>query len=127
MEKINTNEFNSFLKEIKSKIYNAKSKAILSANRLMIELYYEIGKEIVKKQETLAWGKSVVEQMSKELIDEFGEKSGYSSQNLWYMRQFYNSYKDNPILQQLVGEIPRGPKHPDSATDQGYRRTSVLR
>lgn len=108
MEKINTNEFNSFLKEIKSKIYNAKSKAILSANRLMIELYYEIGKEIVKKQETLAWGKSVVEQMSKELIDEFGEKSGYSSQNLWYMRQFYNSYKDNPILQQLVGEIPWG-------------------
>lgn len=108
MEKINTNEFNSFLKEIKSKIYNAKSKAILSANRLMIELYHEIGKEIVKKQETLAWGKSVVEQMSKELIDEFGEKSGYSSQNLWYMRQFYNSYKDNPILQQLVGEIPWG-------------------
>jgi thermostable 8-oxoguanine DNA glycosylase len=51
MEKINTNEFNSFLKEIKSKIYNAKSKAILSANRLMIELYHEIGKEIVKKQE----------------------------------------------------------------------------
>jgi predicted nuclease of restriction endonuclease-like (RecB) superfamily len=108
MEKINTSEFNSFLKEIKSKIYNAKSKAILSANRLMIELYHEIGKEIVKKQETLAWGKSVVEQMSKELIDEFGEKSGYSSQNLWYMRQFYNSYKDNPILQQLVGEIPWG-------------------
>lgn len=101
-------EFNSFLKDIKSKIYSAKSKAILSANRLMIELYFEIGKGIVEKQEALGWGKSVVEQMSKELVDEFGEKSGYSTQNLWYMRQFYLAYKDNPNLQQLVGEIPWG-------------------
>ncbi len=105
---INSSEFNQFIKDIKSKIYSAKSKAILSANKLMIELYFEIGKSIVEKQEALGWGKSVVEQMSKDLIDEFGEKSGYSSQNLWYMRQFYNSYKNNPILQQLVGEIPWG-------------------
>ncbi len=105
---INSSEFNQFVKDIKSKIYSAKSKAILSANKLMIELYFEIGKSIVEKQEALGWGKSVVEQMSKDLIDEFGEKSGYSSQNLWYMRQFYNSYKDNPILQQLVGELPWG-------------------
>lgn len=105
---INSNEFNNFLKDITSKIYTAKSKAIASANRLMIELYFDIGKSIVEKQEALGWGKSVVEQMSKDLIDEFGEKSGYSSQNLWYMRQFYNSYKDNPILQQLVGELPWG-------------------
>lgn len=105
---INRNQFNTFIKDIKQKIYSAKSKAILSANKLMIELYFEIGKSIVEKQEALGWGKSVVEQMSKDLIEEFGEKSGYSSQNLWYMRQFYNSYKDNPILQQLVGEIPWG-------------------
>lgn len=105
---LNTNEYKIFLQDIKQKIYSAKSRAILSANRLMIELYFEIGRTIVEKQEALGWGKSVVEQMSKELIEEFGEKSGYSSQNLWYMRQFYNLYKDNPILQQLVGEIPWG-------------------
>lgn len=102
------NNYKNFLTNLKQKIYNAKTKAILSANRLMIELYFEIGKEIVVKQEILGWGKSVVEQMSKDLIDEFGEKSGYSVQNLWYMRQFYNTYKDNPNLQQLVGEIPWG-------------------
>ena len=39
MKEIHTIEFNSFLKDIKSKIYSAKSKAILSANRLMIKLY----------------------------------------------------------------------------------------
>jgi len=105
---LTSNNFTTFIKEIKQKIYSAKSKAVLSANRLMIELYFEIGKEIVDKQEKLGWGKSVVEQMSKDLKDEFGEKSGYSTQNLWYMRQFYHSYKDNANLQQLVGEIPWG-------------------
>lgn len=108
MNKINltsSTDFKTVLQDIKQKIYSAKNKAILSANRVMIELYFEIGKTIVQKQEKLGWGKSVVEEMSKELKKEFGEKSGYSTQNLWYMRQFYLSYKDYPNLQQLVGEI----------------------
>ena len=106
MKEIKNSEFNEFVKDIKSKIYSAKSKAIASANRLMIELYFEIGHSIVEKQEILGWGKSVVEQMSKELIDEFGEKSGYSSSNLW--RNFYLSYKDNEKLAQAVREISWG-------------------
>jgi len=106
--KVLDTDYKSFLYEIKQKIYSAKSKAILSANKLMIELYFEIGKEIVNKQKSLGWGKSVVEQMSKDLIGEFGEKSGYSTQNLWYMRQFYLVYKDDSNLQRLVGEIPWG-------------------
>ena len=100
--------YNNFIKELKQKIYSTKSKAILTVNRLMIELYFEIGKEIVIKQETLGWGKSVVEQMSKDLVTEFGEKSGYSSSNLWRMRNFYLSYKDNEKLAQLVREISWG-------------------
>jgi len=100
--------YKTFIVAIKHKIYITKTKAILSANKLMIELYFEIGKEIISNQEIQGWGKSVVEQMSKDLKDEFGEKSGYSTQNLWYMRQFYLTYKENLNLQQLVGEIPWG-------------------
>ena len=74
----------------------------------MIELYFDVGKEIVNKQEALGWGKSIVEQMSKDLIDEFGEKSGYSSSNLWRMRNFYLSYKDKLKLAQSVREISWG-------------------
>jgi predicted nuclease of restriction endonuclease-like (RecB) superfamily len=102
------NSYLDFIQDLKKKIISAKSKAILSANKLMIELYFDIGKEIVNKQEFLGWGKSIVEQMSKDLIDEFGEKSGYSTQNLWYMRQFYLAYINKSNLQQLVGEIPWG-------------------
>jgi len=95
---IDNTQFKTFLTDIKQKIYSAKSKAVLSANRLMIELYFEIGKEIVSKQEVLGWGKSVVEKMSKELVGEFGEKSGYSASNLWRMRNFYLAYKNNKKL-----------------------------
>ena len=97
-----------FIKELKQKIALAKNRTIISVNRAMIELYFDIGKEIVTKQESLGWGKSVVEQMAKDLQEEFGKRSGYSTQNLWYMRQFYNTYRDKSNLQQLVGEIPWG-------------------
>jgi predicted nuclease of restriction endonuclease-like (RecB) superfamily len=88
--------------------HSAKTEAILSANRLMIELYFEIGKQIVANQELQGCGKSVVEQMSKDLKNEFGEKSGYSSSNLWRMRNFYLSYREDEYLAQLVRDISWG-------------------
>jgi len=101
-------QYNDFVHSIKEKIKHAKNKVIVSVNRELIELYFEIGKSIIEKQETLGWGRSVVEQMAKDLQGEFGKRSGFSSQNLWYMRQFYDTYKSNANLQQLVGEIPWG-------------------
>jgi predicted nuclease of restriction endonuclease-like (RecB) superfamily len=100
--------YKSFITELKQKIYSSKTKAILSANRLMIELYFEIGQQIVSNQEKQGWGKSVVEQMSKDLKNEFGEKSGYSSSNLWRMRNFYLSYREDEYLAQLVRDISWG-------------------
>jgi len=105
MNIIKNEEFKTFIKDIKQKIYSAKNRAVISANRFMIELYFDIGKEIVNRQEKYGWGKSIVEHMSKELKKEFGEKSGYSVSNLWRMRNFYLAYKDNENLAQLVREI----------------------
>jgi len=76
-----------------------------AVNRELINLYTEIGQMIVEKQEELGWGKAVVENLSKDLQNEFPGAMGYSVQNLWYMRQFYLEYKDNEKLQPLVGEI----------------------
>ena len=102
------NNYKDFILILKDKIKTAKTKGVLSANKIMIELYFEIGKDIVNKQELLGWGKSVVEQMSKDLINEFGEKCGYSTSNLWRMRNFYLSYKDNKYLAQAVRDISWG-------------------
>lgn len=88
MKEINTTEFNSFIKDIKSKIYSAKSKAIISANRLMIGLYFEIGKSIVEKQEDLGWGIKLILNV-KFLMMNFRKTRTHCARN----------------LQQLVGEI----------------------
>ena len=101
-------QYTDFVVSIKAKIRHAKSNVVLSVNRQLIDLYLEIGREIVTKQDVLGWGKSVVEKMAKDLQEEFGKRSGFSSQNLWYMRQFYDAYKNEVNLQQLVGEIPWG-------------------
>lgn len=71
----------------------------------MIALYWDLGKPIEERQVADGWGKSVVEKLTRDLRAEFGEKSGYSVQNLWYMRKFYREYKDMPNLQPLAGDL----------------------
>ncbi len=98
--------YSNFVHALKEKIKHAKSKAVLSVNRQLIELYFDIGREIVSKQDELGWGRSIVEQMAKDLQAEFGPRSGYSSANLWRMRNFYITYADDVNLAQLVRDLP---------------------
>ncbi|AEG69022.1 protein of unknown function duf1016 [Ralstonia solanacearum Po82] len=59
----------------------------------------------MERQHSEGWGKGVVEQLSNDLRAVFPGVSGFSVQNLWYMRQFYQEYSAAPKLQPLVGEI----------------------
>ena len=60
---------------------------------------------ITRRQNAEGWGKSVVERLANDLQQEFPGVKGFSVQNLWYMRQFYQEYQGSPKLQPLVGEI----------------------
>lgn len=99
-------QYRAFVTQIKQEIRSAKSKAVRSVNRQLIDLYFKIGQHIVAKQEELGWGRSVVEQMAKDLQEEFGKRSGFSSANLWRMRNFYLAYADLPNLAQAVRDLP---------------------
>lgn len=98
----------AFLDNFKAEIRKARVNVARTANRELIQLYWCLGKTIAEKQEQLGWGKSVVEQLAKDLQKTFEGRSGFSTQNLWYMRQFYREYHEDTNLQQLVGEIPWG-------------------
>ena len=102
---VTTNDYVEFLNGIKSRIRSAQISASRILNKGLVGLYWLIGKDIVDKQEKLGWGKAVVERLSADLRAEFGEKSGFSVQNLWYMRKFYREYKSLANLQPLAGEI----------------------
>lgn len=105
---IRTNDYTEFLNTLKTRIRSARIAAARVVNKELISLYWEIGKGVVEKQEQLGWGKAVVERLSRDLMAEFPGSAGFSPQNLWLMRQFFLEYRDNTILQQLVGEIPWG-------------------
>ncbi|MBI4708261.1 MAG: hypothetical protein HY761_10125 [Candidatus Omnitrophica bacterium] len=93
------------LQDVKQRIHSAQYEALRTVNKEIIGLYWDIGKMIVDRQKKHGWGKSIVETLAKDLQTEFSGMQGFSPQNLWYMRQFYDEYHKNANLQSLVGEI----------------------
>jgi predicted nuclease of restriction endonuclease-like (RecB) superfamily len=93
------------LMEVKQRIRSAQYEALKAVNRELINLYWDIGQMIFIKQQNSNWGKSVVEQLSKDLQTEFPGISGFSARNIWNMRSFYVTYSQNEKLQPLVAEI----------------------
>jgi len=98
-------EYKTFLKEIKERIHKAQYDAFKSVNKELINLYWDIGRSIVAKQEKLGWGKSIVETLARDLQKEFPGIQGFSSANLWRMRNFYITYQENEKLAPLVREF----------------------
>jgi predicted nuclease of restriction endonuclease-like (RecB) superfamily len=94
-----------FLFEIKERIHKSRYEAAKVVNQEIIQLYWDIGRSITEKQQTLGWGKSVVETLSEDLQKEFPGMPGFGKSNLWSMAQFYTEYHSDTILQPLVGEI----------------------
>ena len=60
-------EYDNFLGTIKERIHSAQYEAMKAVNKKAIQLNWDIGQMIVEKQEQHGWGKSVVEQLSKDL------------------------------------------------------------
>src|SRR5208337_1612414 len=86
------------LGEIKNRIQKAQYEALKAVNQELIALYWDIGRMIVERQQGASWGKSVVENLASDLQAEFPGSSGFSAQNLWRMKQFYEAYADNKKL-----------------------------
>ncbi len=98
------------LNSIKDRIRKAQYDALKSVNKELIGLYDDIGRMIVERQEKEGWGKSVVEKLATDLQKDFPGIQGFSARNIWYMRIFHLTYRENQKLQPLVAEI-RWTKH----------------
>lgn len=101
-------EYISFLEDIKARIQLARIQTARVIYKGVSQLYWTIGEQIVLSQKEHQWGESIVEQLSYDLMKTYPGKTGFSSRNLWFMRQLYIEYADHPILKQLVSEIPWG-------------------
>lgn len=104
--KLKTNtEYKAFVEDIKQRVRDAQYAALKAVNKELIILYWDIGKRIVEKQNKLGWGKAIVETLAKDLQKEFPGIQGFSAQNLWRMKQFFQAYSGNAKLSPMVREI----------------------
>jgi predicted nuclease of restriction endonuclease-like (RecB) superfamily len=98
-------DYSQLLSTIKNRIRSAQYVALKAVNTELIALYWDIGKMIVERQQGDSWGKAIVQTLARDLQAEFPGLQGFSTQNLWSMRQFYSEYHRDERLQPLVGEI----------------------
>jgi predicted nuclease of restriction endonuclease-like (RecB) superfamily len=89
-----TLDYPVLLEDLKARIRAAQTRAALMANRELIRLYWEIGRRIVERQEHEGWGKSVIERLAGDLQKEFPGLQGFSRSNIWRMRSFFLSYRE---------------------------------
>ena len=87
---------NNYINEIKRILKNARQKAYTAVNSAMVEAYWKIGRRIVEEEqngkERAEYGKEILQNLSKELTEEFGK--GYSYRTLREIRQFYLMFSD---------------------------------
>ena len=85
-------DYPQFLAEIKARIAAARTRAVLAVNSELIRLYWEIGHEILEREQRAGWGARVINRLSADLRREFPGMTGLSLRNLRYMRAFARAW-----------------------------------
>jgi len=114
-------EYKEWLSNLKSKIRSTQIKTALAVNAGLIGFYWELGKMISEKQ--TVWGSKFIEQLSKDLKDDFPNMEGFSRRNLFNTAKFYSFYSivQQPvgqIVQQVVAQLPNGSKTTNEKSQQ---------
>lgn len=89
----NTNNLYNSIKEL---IENSKSNIARNVNTTIILTYFDIGRMIVKEEQSgksrAEYAEQTLKQLSIDLTRDFGK--GFSQRNLEYFRKFYLNYSD---------------------------------
>jgi len=108
-KELDFSEYKNWISELKSKIHAARMKVAYSINSQLLEMYWQIGKDISEKQEKAKWGSKLIEQIAIELKHEFPEIKGFSRRNIYAIIQWYRFYSEKyQFVPQSVAQIPWG-------------------
>ena len=105
---VKRSEYCDWLRDLKRQIKAGQIKAALSVNSQMIALYWDLGRQIAEKQEKAKWGSGFIEQLSKDLREEFPDMTGFSLRNLQIIKQWYLFYSQSSVskTKQVVSQLP---------------------
>lgn len=103
---IPSDEYGKWLVVLKQRIQSAQQHVTLSVNRGLIMLYWQIGREILDRQQSQGWGAKVIEQLAKDLTAAFPDMKGLSRRNLLYMRSFAEAWPEPEFVQEVLAQLP---------------------
>ena len=102
-----SSDYSDLLDQLKSDIQKTQLKAALSVTQELIGLYWRIGKQLAQKIEKAGWGTKIIEHLAKDISHSLPDASGFSYRNLYFMKQFAESYPTG-ISETAVSQIPWG-------------------
>jgi predicted nuclease of restriction endonuclease-like (RecB) superfamily len=92
--------------EVVSMIQASRHRAMQTVNTELIDLYWRVGEYISRKIETAAWGEGVVENLAAYIAKRHPDIKGFTRPNLFRMRQFFETYRDDKKVSPLVRQLP---------------------
>ena len=92
--------------EITQLIVTARQRAMLAVNTELIELHWQVGAYISRKIEAAEWGDGVVAQLAQHLAYTQPGLRGFTRANLFRMRKFYETYRQDAKVAALLRQLP---------------------
>ncbi|WP_244258211.1 DUF1016 N-terminal domain-containing protein [Streptomyces sp. Tu 2975] len=99
--------YGDLLGEVKETVSRARVRAQRAVNTELVQMYWEIGRHIVRRQQAEGWGSKVVARLATDLRTAYPNQRGFSHRNLMYMQQMARAWPE-PIVQQPVAQLPWG-------------------
>lgn len=91
--------------EVASLIATARQRAFQAVNTALIDLYWQVGAYISQKIEAAEWGDGVVPQLAAYIARTQPGQRGFTTSNLFRMKKFYETYRDEPISAPLAHQL----------------------
>ena len=91
--------------EVADLIQAARASALRTVNTALIDLYWKVGELISRRIASDGWGKATITTLAAFIRQRQPGLRGFSAQNLWRMRQFFEVYHGRPELSPLVRDL----------------------
>lgn len=96
------NDYKKLVEEIKNKVREAQYSAMVKVNGEMVQLYWNIGKEL---NQQVQYGNSFIDTLAKEIRLDSPNAKGFSARNLRYMKKFAKEITDLNFLQTVSAKL----------------------
>ena len=103
-------DYAAWLSEIKRRYISAQIKASIKINTEKLRFNWSVGRDLVIRKAEERWGSGVVEQLSLDLKEAFPQEKGFSSRNMWRIKQWYQFFSTTETdekLPRLMAELQK--------------------